>query len=518
MFWLRNELFGFPVNDCDYESISCERSYIPVLNWDKENEFTWSLADPYGTDIDANNVSFNTRSAARPSDTTSVARALEELMSRINESNCKFDITDFKLTIDWDNNVVWTLSYKDNQWRPHTINTWFNLKDAIENIDDLTLEDLTVDNLTAKENLESLGNTKTNWINNTWSITTESLSVSQNSQFGWDVTINGTTTTNWINNTWDITNSWLIETNDVKVNNNMIVDWLTELNTLNVNWESTFKDEVKVLDNLYVSWDTVLNSDLRVSWDEIHNWDVVYNGDVIIHWELQADELDLNLSEYQKKEEKGMARWYASLDSTGKVPFSQLPNITGWINYKGEWDASTGAYPTNPSAWDMYYISVAGTINSTAYNIGDRIIYDADNDVWLQLPDNYGVISVNGRTGIVVDVQDITDRKNAIDLNNPATNKYLSEKAVADLVNPLIDRIEELERHKTSIIALDLPSVMNEDTDYTVVEANITSNTHIVILDTNTTGNIVITPANWYVTVRSSANENNPTVNVLAVK
>jgi hypothetical protein len=34
------------------------------------------------------------------------------------------------------------------------------------------------------------------------------------------------------------------------------------------------------------------------------------------------------MSEYQKKDEKGVASGYASLDNTGKVPMSQLPNIS----------------------------------------------------------------------------------------------------------------------------------------------------------------------------------------------
>ena len=160
-------MFGFPVNDCDYEGISCERSYIPVLNRDKENEFTWSLADPYGTDIDANNVSFNTKTAVWPSDINSVAKALEELMRRVNESNkCKFDITEFSITIDASNNVNGVLSYNDTKGNPHTLNTGFNLKDALENIDDLTLSDLTVDNLTVNTRLDSLGETATHGLEN----------------------------------------------------------------------------------------------------------------------------------------------------------------------------------------------------------------------------------------------------------------------------------------------------------------------------------------------------------------
>lgn len=337
----------------------------------------------------------------------------------------------------------------------------------------------------------------------------ENLSVSDTA------TINNAVITNETVENSTITN---LEATDAHITNDLKVDWETELNTLNVNWESTFKDKVRILDELYVSGDTIFNSEVKFNWPEVHNNTVTFNDDVIIHWELQVDDIDVDLSDYQKREEKGMSNGYASLDNTGKVPFSQLPNITGWVHYKGGWDASTGVYPANPSAWDMYYTSVAGTIGTTTYSVGDRIIYDADNAVWLQLPDNYGVQSVNGRTGIVVDVQDITDRKNAIDLTNPATNKYLSEKAVADIINSLIDRIEELEEQKPSFISLDLPASMTKETDYIVVAQDITATTHILVLDTQTVGNVVITPGAWYVTIRSSADETNPEVNILAVK
>lgn len=672
MFWLRNELFGFPVNDCDYESISCERSYIPVLNWDKENEFTWSLADPYGTDIDANNVSFNTRSAAWPSDTTSVARALEELMRRVNESNkCKFDITGFTLLPDDQGNVVGTISYNDTKGNPHTVEASFNLKEAIESMD-LNLSNLTVDNLTvntrldslgetathgiendgditntgdmenmgkittenfeantakvttkleslgetvtngiendgditntgevatnslvsqtgaigdltsdrvvvtttlesigetitrgidntgditnsgkittndietntAKVNtkLESLGETITNGIENTGVIDTETLTVAGDAEFGgnvsidgdttmnnihaeWNLEVDGKTLTNGIDNTGDIKNTGLLQTNDAKIDNNLIVDGHTDLQTLEVNGAAAFREPVNVYDDFYVSGDYTLNGEGKFNGPETHNGDIVYNGDVVFNGSLTADDINIDLSDYQEKSDKGRVNGYASLDDQGKVPMSQLPNIAGGITYKGGWNAWTGVYPSNPSNGDMYYCTNGGTVNGTVYNRWDRIIYDSDTASWNVLPDNYWVQSVNGRTGVVVDVQDTTDRKNVIDLVNPATNKYLSEKAVVDLVNPLIQRIEELEQEnaKTNVIDLsaDLPSTMTEGTSYTVAITSMTADTNIVVGNTNTNGNIVVTPGNGFVTVVSSADETNPVINILTFK
>lgn len=322
----------------------------------------------------------------------------------------------------------------------------------------------------------------------------------------------------------------LVVNTTADVKGDLIVSGNTDVQTLEVNGAANFREDVKIFDDFYVSGNASINGDTKINWDfevngdETHSGNVVYNGDVIFRGTLTADDLDVDMQGYQKIEEKGVASGYASLDNTGKVPFSQLPNISWGVNYKGEWDAGTGTYPVNPSNWDMYYCSNGGTVGSITYSVGDRIIYDGDDFVWMRLPDNYGVQSVNGRTGIVVDVQDTTDRKNAIDLVNPATNKYLSEKAVADLINPLIERVEELEEEtaKTTIKSLDstsgLPATMNEGQSYTVPFENLRATDHIVILDTVTNGNIVITPGNGQISIVSSANETSPVVNVLVIK
>lgn len=311
-------------------------------------------------------------------------------------------------------------------------------------------------------------------------------------------------------------------TNDVQIDWDLKVDWITDVEQLEVNSEASFRDDVKVYDNFYVSGDYTLNGEGRFNWPETHNGDVVFNGDATFNGTLTADDLDINLDEYQKREDKGRVNGYASLDDQGKVPMSQLPNIAGGITYKGGWNAWTGAYPANPVNGDMYYCTNGGTVNGTVYNVGDRIIFDSDTATWNRLPDNYGVQSVNGRTGIVVDVQDTTDRKNAIDLVNPATNKYLSEKAVADLINPLIQRIEELEEENNRMdvpdLSNDMPATMVEWMDYTIPLTGMTADTNIVVLNTNTNGNIVVTPGNWFIVINSSANETNPMINILTIK
>ena len=316
----------------------------------------------------------------------------------------------------------------------------------------------------------------------------------------------------------------LVVNTTAEVKGNLIVDGNTDLQTLEVNGAANFREDVKIFDDFYVSGDSLLNGELKVNWPETHNGDITYNGDVVFNGTITADGLDLDLTDYQKKEEKGRPNGYASLDTSGKVPMSQLPDM-GWggIHYVGQWNPNSG-YPANPTNGDMYQANQNGTTGGVNYVRGDRIIWSSNDNRWDKLDDNYGVSSVNGRTGNVVDVQDTYDRKNVIDLVNPDTTKYLSEKAVADLINPLIQRIQDLEQEnaKTTIATLDstsgLPASMNEGQTYTVPFQNLRSTDHVIILDTVTNGNIVITPGNGQISIVSSANETSPVVNVLVIK
>ena len=111
MFWLWNELFGFPVNSCDYEAIECNKSYVPILNWDNDNEFVWSLADPLEWGVDASNVSFNTKNPQKwPSSISKVDQALERLMDLV--MNKKSTLESFTLSLKDDGETLeWVITY-----------------------------------------------------------------------------------------------------------------------------------------------------------------------------------------------------------------------------------------------------------------------------------------------------------------------------------------------------------------------------------------------------------------------
>lgn len=114
----------------------------------------------------------------------------------------------------------------------------------------------------------------------------------------------------------------------------------------------------------------------------------------------------LNLKE--DKASKGVNSGYASLDGSGKVPLTQIPDaVVGASVYQGTWNAATNT-PAIPAAaignkgW-YYSVAVAGTTNINGINswaVGDQII--SNGTVWQKIPNADAVNSVNGQTGIVV--------------------------------------------------------------------------------------------------------------------
>ncbi|CAB4121988.1 hypothetical protein UFOVP20_37 [uncultured Caudovirales phage] len=122
----------------------------------------------------------------------------------------------------------------------------------------------------------------------------------------------------------------------------------------------------------------------------------------------------------------GVANGVASLDSTGKVPVSQIPQL-GDLNYQGIWNATTNT-PTLVSSTGTkgyyYVVSVAGTTNLngiTDWQIGDWAVFNGT--AWQKIDNTDLVTSVNGYTGAVVltaaDVSAVpyTGATTAIDLN-----------------------------------------------------------------------------------------------------
>ena len=100
----------------------------------------------------------------------------------------------------------------------------------------------------------------------------------------------------------------------------------------------------------------------------------------------------------------GQPNGVASLDSTGKVPTSQIPQM-GDLNYQGTWNASTNT-PTLASGTGTkgfyYVVSVSGSTNLdgiTDWVVGDWAVFNGT--VWQKIDNTDLVTSVNGYTGAV---------------------------------------------------------------------------------------------------------------------
>lgn len=144
---------------------------------------------------------------------------------------------------------------------------------------------------------------------------------------------------------------------------------------------------------------------LKVKGSESITRDLQVTGDVYVGGDLTVDN-----STVLTEADKGVSNGVATLDATGRVPYSQLPESA--MEYKGTWDASTNT-PTladgTGTNGDFYIVSVAGTVNlgtvanprNVTFYVNDRIIYDGATSQWERLP-AAEVRTVNGQTGDVV--------------------------------------------------------------------------------------------------------------------
>ena len=111
---------------------------------------------------------------------------------------------------------------------------------------------------------------------------------------------------------------------------------------------------------------------------------------------------DSRITGAEQTSAKGVANGYASLDSGGKVPITQLPSSI--MEYQGTWNASTNS-PTladgTGSTGDVYRVSVGAARNlgsgSITFDVGDYCIYNGT--IWQKSDTTDAVSSVAGRTG-----------------------------------------------------------------------------------------------------------------------
>ena len=133
----------------------------------------------------------------------------------------------------------------------------------------------------------------------------------------------------------------------------------------------------------------------------------------------------------------------ATLDSGGKVPFSQLP--ASLMEYQGTWDATQnlpalhdatgGLLPSGAQSGWFYRVQVAGTQNlgsgSQTFVVGDWVMYNGS--IWqLAHAGADVVVSVNSKAGaVVLNTDDISE------LVTPTNKWFTDARAIAAVLSTL---------------------------------------------------------------------------------
>ena len=119
---------------------------------------------------------------------------------------------------------------------------------------------------------------------------------------------------------------------------------------------------------------------------------------------LEGD-IDILLDLKVDKTSVGAPNGVASLDATGKVPLSEIPDsIIGQVEYMGTWDALTNTPTLNPLIPEQkghyYVVSEGGTFGGVEYQVGDWII--SNGVIWEKVDNTDAVTSVFGRLGAIL--------------------------------------------------------------------------------------------------------------------
>lgn len=176
----------------------------------------------------------------------------------------------------------------------------------------------------------------------------------------------------------------------------------------------------------------------------------------------------------------GQPNGIASLDSAGRIPYSQLPESA--MEYIGTWDASTNTPELKDGTGtngDFYVVSAAGTVNlgttanprNVSFYVNDRVIYDGSTHLWSRLPAGE-VRSVNGHSGDVtltksdVGLGDVANTGDSATPVSGGTTKFTTGGAYTEL-NKKVDKTTTVNGHALSsnvtLTASDVGAVTSTD-------------------------------------------------------
>ena len=197
--------------------------------------------------------------------------------------------------------------------------------------------------------------------------------------------------------------------------------------------------------------------------------------------------------------EKGANDGVATLDSSGKIPSSQLPNgLEGGITVVGFWNADTNTpnlSSITASQGEAYQVSVAGTTSLNGENnwsVRDLVVWsDSLTGNWFKINSTDAVLSVNGESGaVVLDADDISD--------TGTSNKWASQSELDQIAT------------NTTNIADNATNITDNTSDIATNTGNIATNTSNIA---NNTANI-LTNTNALTTKLESITAGTPNVSI----
>ena len=396
MFGLWNELFGFPIDNCSYESIECTKTYIPLLNWDKDNEYMWTLVEPYGEwTLDAANITFNTKNIQNwPAEITRVDEALNHLAQAVKDSYSTLQSFEFALDEDWES-LKWTITYLDDKWDEYSKEATINLKDIIEWLDELNLKNVKAESLEVSWEATFKGNTSFEWdMEFEWDLTIDWNLSAENSEIK-NLTVTESLTSQWTTQVNTINSTWKATLNSLEVQNNTVLDKALEVKgattldqNLTVEWIATFKHAVTFNDSVDVKKWLHVFQDLQVDW-AINAWNATVRN-LTVNWTLSLGN-NASAPDFILKAEKWAADWVAPLGHDWKVPEQYLPDYipnctihvwTGQFDWHGSCVIEDSRIKSNSYVNISNYTDIIWDLTEVIWDGRITITSNFDREAW----------------------------------------------------------------------------------------------------------------------------------------
>ena len=124
---------------------------------------------------------------------------------------------------------------------------------------------------------------------------------------------------------------------------------------------------------------------------------------------------------------------------------TEVAALANGMVYKGDWDASAGSFPSGAQTGWFYYVSVAGTVDSIAFHVGDNIVATTDNastttfaNNWSKHDNTDAVQSVVGLIGSItksslLTALNVEDGADVTDTTNVTASGALMDSEVTNL-------------------------------------------------------------------------------------